>query len=141
MTVSPWVGLEFIVPTHYAMQGVLLTLCNPPLIVGVAYILKLVDQYHAFDSLHWFDSVRAKYEADKVSKLELINETRLHQSLTSSLALFEKLLDFKQLSRRCWHTIHSFQAPYKLVSMDLSNKKNRPSEPSCNTAEVSFRES
>ena len=34
--------------------------------LGVAYILKLVDQYHAFDSLHWFESVRAKYEADKV---------------------------------------------------------------------------
>ncbi len=34
--------------------------------VGVAYILKLVDQYHAFDSLHWFQSVQAKYEADKV---------------------------------------------------------------------------
>ena len=34
--------------------------------VGVAYILKLVDQYHAFDSLHWFDTVKEKYEADKV---------------------------------------------------------------------------
>ena len=36
-------------------------------VVGVAYILKLVDKYHDFDSLHWFDSVRAKYEADKVT--------------------------------------------------------------------------
>ena len=37
------------------------------LLSGVAYILKLVDQYHAFDSLHWFDSVRLKYLADMVS--------------------------------------------------------------------------
>ena len=37
-------------------------------VVGVAYILKLVDQYHAFDSLHWFDSVKAKYEQDKVMR-------------------------------------------------------------------------
>jgi len=35
--------------------------------MGIAYILKLVDQYHAFDSLHWFESIKAKYEADKVS--------------------------------------------------------------------------
>ena len=34
---------------------------------GVAYILKLVDQYHAFDSLHWFDSVLLKYKSEIVS--------------------------------------------------------------------------
>ena len=33
---------------------------------GVAYILKLVDQYHAFDSLHWFDSVLLKYKSEIV---------------------------------------------------------------------------
>ena len=36
--------------------------------MGIAYILKLVDQYHAFDSLHWFESVRMKYEADRVRR-------------------------------------------------------------------------
>ncbi len=39
--------------------------------MGIAYILKLVDQYHAFDSLHWFDSVKTKYEADKVKLTSL----------------------------------------------------------------------
>lgn len=29
--------------------------------MGVAYILKLLDQYREFDSLHWFQSVREKY--------------------------------------------------------------------------------
>ena len=33
---------------------------------GVAYILKLLDQYHAFDSLHWFPSLMEKYKADMV---------------------------------------------------------------------------
>lgn len=37
-----------------------------PLVLGVAYILKLLDQYHEFDSLHWFQSVRDKYRNDKV---------------------------------------------------------------------------
>lgn len=35
--------------------------------LGVAYVLKLVDQYHAFDSLHWFQSVRMKFADDMVS--------------------------------------------------------------------------
>ena len=33
---------------------------------GVAYILKLLDQYHEFDSLHWFQSVRERYMKEKV---------------------------------------------------------------------------
>jgi len=34
---------------------------------GVAYILKLLDQYHEFDSLHWFQSVRERYLKEKAS--------------------------------------------------------------------------
>lgn len=35
--------------------------------MGIAYILKLLDQYEEFDSLHWFQSVRDKYNMDKAS--------------------------------------------------------------------------
>ncbi|XP_021927247.1 WASH complex subunit 4 isoform X2 [Zootermopsis nevadensis] len=35
--------------------------------MGIAYILKLLDQYEEFDSLHWFQSVRDKYNKDKAS--------------------------------------------------------------------------
>ena len=38
-------------------------------IAGVAYILKLLDQYQEFDSLHWFHSVRFKYQKEKVVNL------------------------------------------------------------------------
>lgn len=34
--------------------------------MGIAYILKLLDQYHDFDSLHWFDSVKEKFVANRV---------------------------------------------------------------------------
>ena len=34
--------------------------------MGIAYILKLLDQYHEFDSLHWFDSVKEKFNANRV---------------------------------------------------------------------------
>ena len=52
----------------------------PP--VGVAYVLKLVDQYHAFDSLHWFQSVRMKYDEDMVSTRSLsVQDSHYHQLL------------------------------------------------------------
>ena len=39
---------------------------------GVAYILKLVDQYHAFDSLHWFECVMLKYKMEMVRNKDLV---------------------------------------------------------------------
>jgi len=37
-------------------------------VIGVAYILKLLDQYHEFDSLHWFHAVREHYLTEKASR-------------------------------------------------------------------------
>uniref|UniRef100_T1J3X6 WASH complex subunit 4 n=1 Tax=Strigamia maritima TaxID=126957 RepID=T1J3X6_STRMM len=33
--------------------------------MGIAYILKLLDQYQEFDSLHWFHSVHSKYKSEQ----------------------------------------------------------------------------
>ena len=46
--------------------------CLSPTIAGVAYILKLLNQYKEFDSLHWFQSVDQKYRTDMVSACERI---------------------------------------------------------------------
>ena len=35
--------------------------------MGIAYILRLLNQYHDFYSLHWFQSVREKFQANKVN--------------------------------------------------------------------------
>ena len=35
------------------------------LLLGIAYILRLLNQGQTFDSLHWFESVREKYIREK----------------------------------------------------------------------------
>ena len=40
---------------------------------GIAYILKLLDQYRAFDSLHWFQSVTEKYTREAVRRFKYGN--------------------------------------------------------------------
>ena len=39
---------------------------------GLAYILKLLDQYNEFDSLHWFQAVRHKFRTDRVGLIEMM---------------------------------------------------------------------
>ena len=34
--------------------------------MGIDYILRLLDQYHDFESLHWFQSVKEKFQAYRV---------------------------------------------------------------------------
>ena len=36
--------------------------------MGIAYILKLLDQYHEFDSLHWFEAVRESSDTERVKR-------------------------------------------------------------------------
>jgi WASH complex subunit 7 len=36
--------------------------------LGVAYILKLLDQYRDFDSLHWFDAVKESFRTEAVRR-------------------------------------------------------------------------
>jgi WASH complex subunit 7 len=68
--------------------------------IGVAYILKLLDQNKDFDSLHWFDSVTRRYEEEQQS---VINNSRTkskedQQSITITLKnLKTQLLEFELL--------------------------------------------
>ena len=63
--------------------------------LGVAYILKLLDQYQEFDSLHWFQSVREKYlkEMRAVAKQQNVQSTSQDEKLLQTMNLTQKRLD------------------------------------------------
>ncbi|XP_071809991.1 WASH complex subunit 4-like [Asterias amurensis] len=54
--------------------------------MGVAYILKLLDQYQEFDSLHWFHSVRFKYQKEKEAvKKQQAGDEKLQQTVSLTI--------------------------------------------------------
>ncbi|KAG7274770.1 hypothetical protein CRUP_015757 [Coryphaenoides rupestris] len=63
--------------------------------MGVAYILKLLDQYLEFDSLHWFQAVRDKYmkEMSAVAKEQSVQSTGHDEKLLQTMNLTQKRLD------------------------------------------------
>ncbi|XP_067685139.1 WASH complex subunit 4-like isoform X2 [Haliotis asinina] len=60
--------------------------------MGVAYILKLLDQYHEFDSLHWFQSVRDKHLTEK-RQISKQTGGRGDEKLQQTMSLTVKRLD------------------------------------------------
>lgn len=65
------------------------------MLVGVAYILKLLDQYQEFDSLHWFQSVREKYvkEIRAVAKQQNVQSSNQDEKLLQTMNLTHKRLE------------------------------------------------
>lgn len=63
--------------------------------MGVAYILKLLDQYLEFDSLHWFQAVRDKYkkEMSTMMKEQNVHSTSQDEKLLQTMNLTQKRLE------------------------------------------------
>jgi WASH complex subunit 7 len=64
--------------------------------MGVAYILKLLDQYHEFDSLHWFQSVRERYMKEKEDIQKQPMTARQDEKLQQTMTLTTRRLDIHQ---------------------------------------------
>ncbi|CAG5126289.1 unnamed protein product, partial [Candidula unifasciata] len=67
--------------------------------MGLAYILKLLDQYYEFDSLHWFQSVRDKYSKEKehVAKQAGSRDEKLQQTTSLTLRRLDQYLQEYEL--------------------------------------------
>lgn len=75
---------------------------------GVAYILKLLDQYLEFDSLHWFQSVRDKYKKDMnaVVKEQNVHSASQDEKLLQTMNLTQKRLDlYLQVQTLHWRVM------------------------------------
>jgi len=78
-------------------------------VMGVAYILKLLDQYREFDSLHWFQSVSDKYLKEK-------KETVKNASGNKD----EKLLQTTNLTLK---RLNSYQREFELLFFSMSSAR------------------
>nr|KAG5706407.1 hypothetical protein BaRGS_033168 [Batillaria attramentaria] len=64
--------------------------------MGVAYILKLLDQYYEFDSLHWFQAVREKFQKDRQQLQRQSAGGRGDEKLQQTMSLTAKRLEQTQ---------------------------------------------
>eukprot|EP01136_Pigoraptor_vietnamica_P005657 Opistho-1_new@37581 len=71
--------------------------------MGVAYILKLLDQSLQFDSLHWFQAVTDKYEQEKAKLMESRKRGKDDEKLQQTIPLTLKRLETYQLEFELLH--------------------------------------
>jgi len=55
--------------------------------IGIAYILKLLDQNKDFDSLHWFESVKKRYEQDQIAVHNSVKNKSKEDTQTAQITL------------------------------------------------------
>jgi len=55
--------------------------------IGIAYILKLMDQYKQFDSLHWFEEVFARYSEENKKVEAQVSKQKKEEQQTAVLTL------------------------------------------------------
>ncbi|XP_053742300.1 WASH complex subunit 4 [Synchiropus splendidus] len=80
--------------------------------MGVAYILKLLDQYLEFDSLHWFQAVRDKYKKEMST---MMKEQNVHSSGQD-----EKLLQTMNLTQK---RLELYLQEFELLHFSLSSAR------------------
>nr|XP_039256887.1 WASH complex subunit 4-like [Styela clava] len=88
--------------------------------MGVAYILKLLDQYKDFDSLHWFQSVKHKHEEDMKSQKKDVTSSSKKQQSSSNITEDEKLLQATSLALK---RILIYQREFELLYFSLSSAR------------------
>jgi len=55
--------------------------------IGVSYILKLLDQFHQFESLHWFEEIHHQYSEQQKKTLADMSKLKKEEQQTMALTL------------------------------------------------------
>ena len=92
------------------------------LAMGIAYILRVLDQWNLFDSLHWFQSVREMYK-DQIQKVQKQKSQTSEEKLDQTLALTLKRLE-------------AYQREFELLYYGLSSARIFFRSPDENDVEV-----
>uniref|UniRef100_A0A8C5C4R4 WASH complex subunit 4 n=1 Tax=Gadus morhua TaxID=8049 RepID=A0A8C5C4R4_GADMO len=101
--------------------------------MGVAYILKLLDQYLEFDSLHWFQAVRDKYikEMNAVVKEQSVQATSQDEKLLQTMNLTQKRLEIYLQEFELLHfslsSARIFFRADKTAAEEIQEKRDRES--------------
>ena len=87
--------------------------------MGIAYILKLLDQYSAFDSLHWFQSVNNKFNSDETAVRESKRrETDVKLDQTNTLTM-KRLDQYRQEFELLYYSLSSARIFFRTDLDDL----------------------
>ena len=100
--------------------------------MGIAYILKLLDQYSAFDSLHWFQSVNNKFNCEekavKESRKHAVTDVKLNQTNTLTM---KRLDQYRQEFELLYYSLSSarifFRTDLEDVPLDIDTISVEPS--------------
>lgn len=100
--------------------------------MGIAYILKLLDQYSAFDSLHWFQSVNNKFNSEekavKESRKQAASDVKLNQTNTLTM---KRLDQYRQEFELLYYSLSSARIFFRTDLEDIPlNSDKIPVEPS-----------
>ncbi|KFB35440.1 AGAP003906-PA-like protein [Anopheles sinensis] len=91
-------------------------------VMGLSYLLTLLNQTAAFNSLHWFKEVHTKYarEMAKLNQQSAGTHHLLQQSSTLDGAADEKMLPTVSLTRK---RLNAMQHEFELLQYNLSSSK------------------
>ncbi|KAL5260221.1 hypothetical protein ACHWQZ_G010367 [Mnemiopsis leidyi] len=93
--------------------------------MGIAYILKLLDQYSAFDSLHWFQSVNAKFRSEeKAVKESKQREADVKLDQTNSLTM-KRLDQYRQEFELLYYSLSSARIFFRTDLDDIPVEVNK----------------
>ena len=97
--------------------------------VGLAYLFKLLNQVHDFNSLQWFTTVRKRFDAERQKITGLMSEVNANSPAGSSKKKSaqsaqnqdkEKLQQTLALTER---RVNAYQMEYNLLYYNLSSAK------------------